>query len=466
MTQPTEHADDDGVDALVAAWKTRLQDTPPAATALLAALADTSSDDLAGHFYAILLEDERAAAFLSLSQVREQLMPAMRRWVCSLLGADAQAIEHLLAVNHHVGKVHARIGIPVDLVARGMRVLRERLQWHVACAAPPPQVALAAIAGIDCALDIAMESMTRAYLKAHDRVARTDAAYRLFSLFQNIGTERERQRALLLAWENGLLYALASQGPGVRSGPLLSDSEFGLWFTHKGLPSFGEGGETRRICALIAEVDALLQETGADALLAIRERTEAIRQLLNMLFERIGELETGSDPLTHLLNRRFLPSVLRREIELARDGRARFAVVLLDLDRFKAINDAHGHDTGDRVLQHVALTLTQSVRGSDYLFRLGGEEFMVVLIGVDAAQALAIAEQIRLRLAENPVALSEGRTLAITASIGVAPHDGHPDYQHLMTRADRAMYQAKQRGRDRVMLADAAAAQPQAEPVA
>ncbi|GAR04881.1 diguanylate cyclase DosC [Salmonella enterica] len=75
---------------------------------------------------------------------------------------------------------------------------------------------------------------------------------------------------------------------------------------------------------------------------------------MTLLFERIGELDAGSDALTNLLNRRFLPTVLRREIELATRNQTPFSLLLLDLDHFKAINDGHGHDAGDRALQHVA----------------------------------------------------------------------------------------------------------------
>ena len=146
--------------------------------------------------------------------------------------------------------------------------------------------------------------------------------------------------------------------------------------------------------------------------------------------------------------------MLRREIELARDGHSRFALMLLDLNHFKSINNAHGHDVGDRVLQRVAAILVQCVRGSDYLFRLGGEEFLLVLVAVNPQHARVLAEQIRLSLAESPLTLPAGRTLSVTASIGVAPLNGHPDYEHLVNRADRAICLAKQRCRDQVVMAD------------
>lgn len=116
----------------------------------------------------------------------------------------------------------------------------------------------------------------------------------------------------------------------------------------------------------------------------------------------------GSDALTNLLNRRFLPTVLRREIELATRNGTPFSLLLLDTDHFKAINDGHGHDAGDRALQHVAGLLGQLTRGSDYLFRYGGEEFVVVLVAASESQATVIAESLRRQIAQSPVALANG----------------------------------------------------------
>lgn len=447
---------------LAADWRGSLLEAGPEAAQVLAALADTDAAAMAVHFYQVMMDDTRAARLLSHEQVRTRLQPAMQRWVTGLLRATPDDVDGLIAAQRVIGDVHARVGIPVDLVTRGTRVLKQRLFQSIAAQAGHGEAAHAAVASLTASFDIALEGMTLAYSNARERSSRTDAAYRLFSLVQNVGTERERQRALLLDWENTLLYALASQCDTAGLQPL-AGSEFGLWFTHKGVPSFGESAETRQICGLIEEVDRALQRAlrgendarmRAVQLHDIRGRVSQIRNLLGMLFERIGELDAGCDALTNLLNRRFLPTVLRREIELAARAQGSFAVLLLDLDHFKAINDEHGHEAGDRALQHVAGILGQFTRGSDYVFRYGGEEFVVVLVAVDEPQAMVIANSLCRRVAESPVALANGGSLDVTASIGVAVHDGHPDYERVMARADAAMYQAKKRGRNRVVLAD------------
>lgn len=438
---------------LLQAWQDSLGQAPAAALTLLHELAADCPQGLAGHFYRELMADERANRFLDHDQVRDRLQPALQRWLEQVLAADASQVPSLLAQQAIIGDVHARVGIPVDLVLRGMRALQQPLVMALYQRAPDTDTALAAIRTLLCSMGIAQEGMTLAYGRARDQSSRADAAYRLFSLMQNISTERERQRALLLDWENQLLYALAAPA-GLATMEPLARSEFGLWFVHKAIPNYGQSSQTEHITRLIGEIDQLLAEqcNGGDGLGGIRQRLEQIRHLQGMLFERLGKLDSGSDTLTNLLNRRFLPTVLRREIELAATTGSDFAVALIDLDHFKAINDGHGHETGDRALQQVAATLSQYTRGSDYLFRYGGEEFVAVLVGVDSTQAVVIAENLRKLIHGTPLALPQGGELHITASIGVACFDGHPDYQRLMSRADAAMYQAKQNGRNRVVV--------------
>ncbi len=445
---------------LAEAWVAVLEGTPPAARETLAALADQGPAEMASYFYGAMLDDPRANRFLSHEQVRGRLKPAMERWVLQLLRATPDQVDQLISAQRVIGDVHARVGIPVDLVTRGARLLKQRLAERIHELAPDNEVGYAAMSCLSVSIDIALEGMTLAYTSSRERSARTDAAYRLFSLMQNVSTERERQRALLLDWENSLLYAVASQTRPDTS-MTLSRSDFGLWFTHKGLPSFGESSETRGISDLMAKIDAEIAAV-ADAsdpaarftvLQSVRSQLAQVRNLLGMLFERVGELDAGRDALTSLLNRRFLPTVLRREIELAARTGESFAVVLLDLDHFKSINDHHGHEGGDRALQHVAAILTQYCRGSDYLFRYGGEEFVGVLVSVNESQALMIASELCSRIAQSPLTMPDGSLLPLTASIGLAMHDGHPDYERLMARADSAMYQAKKQGRNRIILA-------------
>jgi diguanylate cyclase (GGDEF)-like protein len=161
------------------------------------------------------------------------------------------------------------------------------------------------------------------------------------------------------------------------------------------------------------------------------------------------------DPLTGLINRRgfFLESarVARRQA----DNPQLAAVLLVDLDNFKSINDRFGHALGDKVLQIFAATAVQTVRPSDFVGRLGGEEFAAVLHNVGRERALVIAERMRAAFAEATT-MVDGSAIGATASIGMVMSDC-PDFDvsELLVQADKALYEAKERGRNRVEVASA-----------
>ena len=162
----------------------------------------------------------------------------------------------------------------------------------------------------------------------------------------------------------------------------------------------------------------------------------------------------ATDELTGLPNRRSGLARLEQLFQSARDNGAPLTVGFVDIDLFKRINDVHGHHVGDRVLVAVAEALAASMRDRGDVVRMGGEEFLVVMPGVERAAARPRLEQVRLRVREAGDALAiDG--LQVTASIGLASLcDGDDDPASLLRRADGAMYRAKQAGRDRVLQAD------------
>jgi diguanylate cyclase (GGDEF)-like protein len=162
------------------------------------------------------------------------------------------------------------------------------------------------------------------------------------------------------------------------------------------------------------------------------------------------------DGLTGLLNRRAMQETIDQQLTRSRRVGDTFAVVMLDIDHFKAINDHHGHATGDQALKHAASVLQTSVREVDRVGRFGGEEFIVLLPGVGLSQAATVAEVLRERLAAQRME-REGGALSISASFGVAEWSGPGEEpSRLLMRADQALYQAKRAGRNRVQVTDAA----------
>ena len=159
-----------------------------------------------------------------------------------------------------------------------------------------------------------------------------------------------------------------------------------------------------------------------------------------------------TDALTDAFNRAFLSDHLPRAIAAAEQQGEPLAVAMIDIDHFKDVNDRFGHDVGDRVLVDVAHRLRAGIRAGDVLVRYGGEEFLAVLPGADAPQALEIAERLRGKLDEDPIVV-EGHPIAVRISIGLAVHRRDADALDLIRRADQALYAAKRGGRNRVEVA-------------
>ncbi len=164
------------------------------------------------------------------------------------------------------------------------------------------------------------------------------------------------------------------------------------------------------------------------------------------------ERQAHTDPLTGTMNRLALEDVVPAELARALRGGRPLSVLMFDLDRFKQLNDRMGHQYGDMALRTVADLARSTLRAGDHLARYGGEEFLVVLPETDKMRAQEIAERLRQSLEAQAITIGEGGIL--TASYGVAtfPEDGG-DFHRLIGRADSALYQAKEAGRNRVVLA-------------
>ncbi|HVT54787.1 MAG TPA: GGDEF domain-containing protein [Xanthobacteraceae bacterium] len=210
-----------------------------------------------------------------------------------------------------------------------------------------------------------------------------------------------------------------------------------------------KNGEKQRRRASTREPKPAPQKTKAGAGRALASKLAAeldtLRELLLAERARVAELETrvDEDPLTGLLNRRGFMKALERTLAYARRYKATGALLFLDLDGFKAVNDKHGHAAGDWVLGRVGRLIVGAVRASDVVARVGGDEFVVLLWNLNEAQAIAKARALEALSSDSPFEQKRGKNYTLGLSAGFTMLIDGDTSEAVLARADEAMYARK-----------------------
>ncbi|MEO6214462.1 MAG: diguanylate cyclase [Sphingomonas sp.] len=236
---------------------------------------------------------------------------------------------------------------------------------------------------------------------------------------------------------DAVLTAIGSIEGAERS--LLATRKLDMYLADRRVATYGYG--------LIALGFLALSSMGMVGILAIRTQARATSAASDL--HRIA----NTDALTGLANRRAFFEALEEEAEKSERSGAQLWVTILDIDRFKRINDNYGHPAGDEVLRAVAAILRQALRGNDLVGRIGGEEFGVLMPRTTRAQAEMVSERLRLAVANTPFELPSGKVIEVTLSAGLAVRAKGEDPTHLLSRTDIALYMAKKDGRNLVRLA-------------
>lgn len=231
-----------------------------------------------------------------------------------------------------------------------------------------------------------------------------------------------------------------------------------VWYTVDEQGPFASYSLNLSLLLLLAFISTVVT-TGLMLSAAVGERSRTMGRLADALRELQEQART--DPLTGLANRRFLWEFLQREWIRARRRKSPLAVVIIDLDHFKRVNDTFGHDAGDQMLMDVADLLKVHVRGSDMACRFGGEEFALVLPDATLDGVQRRAEGIRQAIKRLEPVHRDRRLGPVTASFGIALYPDHADDPESLLRAsDQALYAAKTGGRDRVIISPARPVRP------
>lgn len=165
---------------------------------------------------------------------------------------------------------------------------------------------------------------------------------------------------------------------------------------------------------------------------------------------KILSFEFSKDFLTGLLTRRALDKIFNKYLEITELTGQPISVIISDIDFFKKINDTYGHLAGDMALKHFSNIIKENLRKSDYIFRIGGEEFVILLPNTSLSEAAKLAENLRTKLLQSDFEY-EGNRIKLTASFGVAEFREHENLNNLLKEADEKLYKAKEQGRNRVI---------------
>jgi diguanylate cyclase (GGDEF)-like protein len=307
------------------------------------------------------------------------------------------------------------------------------------------------------------------------------AHVRLFESCQRIAATLDRARLVPLAME-GLAYECSARGaalaePAAHGGWSLSGShglqlEVAAALFEAAKPELAalDAGAPRRFAlpagsvspqALVIPIaderllGAAIVPVDAEPTVERLARAQLVARHAGLALNNLGRLEEARDlayvdDLTQLFNTRYLDLTLEREMSSGKP----FSVLFLDLDRFKEVNDQHGHLSGSQLLVEVGRVLRSCVRDEDVIARFGGDEYVVVLVGIDAGGGLKVAERIRRAIEDHRFLSREGGRVRITASIGLASHPEHAaTKEELIDMADRAMYRGKRTTRNVVYIA-------------
>ncbi len=225
--------------------------------------------------------------------------------------------------------------------------------------------------------------------------------------------------------------------------------------------AYKKGIETKHSCSYsltiedqsLGELKLMRQQHFSDEELQLLETLLCclIYPLKNATLYKQAIKMAHTDPLTNTKNRTAFNDMIDREYKLANRNNNHLSLIFIDIDYFKSINDTYGHECGDIALSFIASWIKESVRGSDIVFRYGGEEFVVLLSETDLDEAAIIAERIRASI-ENHTLAYDMKTLNLTASLGVSSLKGNDSIDTFINRADNAMYQVKMNGRNQVRL--------------
>ena len=412
-------------------------------------------EDAVQAFYEVLLHDASTKQFFTNELVENHLQKELKIWLAQTLSPKSSKEEKVDLVNkqRQVGNVHARIDVPMQLVNSAMAIVKHtffdaiEVSQDIAVVEKTSLVIL-----ISQLLDSSLNLINESYLEGHVENQRSAQEFRNRTSAHELAIEIERVKGSLFGW---LTQFMANLFSGDNRRWDVEHQEFSLWIRHKLDLICSDYKSVRTIQKNLEKLQSELNiiqndnENRHESIKKINALASEIGWMLSHIADESLDKATKEDSLTSLIERRFMAPILQTESQLAKKTDNPFSILMIDVDNFKQINDVHGHQAGDRVLQFVGQVLKLSLRVTDYAFRYGGEEFLILMPETNLTNAKLAADKLLNKVRDINVPLENDRQIKVSVSIGIAEFDGHPDFEHTIKLADEKLYEAKHNGKNR-----------------
>lgn len=424
---------------------------------LFSPLIQASTAECADQFYEVLLSDPNSQLYISHELVEVKLKTELQQWIHQTLSPKTtpKARSAIVETQRHIGAVHNRVDVPMALVNCAMNIIKQVLYRILDRNTDyTDREKLQFIPLMDQLLDASLSLINESYLEGHMENERTAQEFRSRSTAHELAIEIERIKGDFYNWLTQLMGALLFEHP-TSAFLNIYQQDFALWIRHKLNFVCTETQSTQKIranlSAIQAELDVIKNNPTVrlnQSLKKISDLTKESGWMLSQIANANIETSTREDSLTSLIERRFINPILQNEVQMAMRTKEAFSLMMIDIDDFKSINDQHGHQAGDEVLSMIGRLLKNALRVTDYAFRYGGEEFLILLPETNLVNAQQAAQKIITKVQKTRIPIKNGRQLQITVSIGIAQFDGHPDFSKTIALADERLYQAKENGKN------------------
>jgi len=413
---------------------------------------------ISNNFYDTLISVAGVAQYFTEDEVKQTHKDKVCEWVLDVFRIrNDKEIEEYILHQLELGHIHARVHVPLHLMNLANRTLKREISKAIIDVNTKGNSARDIYTVINMLLDTALAVMSESYFD-DVMVEQRDKQSLYFNVVgKDLAMRCENIRAELYLWQVNCFKSLDENTGNMKLTAMIAESEFGLWLLHKA-PVYFAADDIKGIIDNLDQINEHMNAFNigvmgkADVIASIDKNVSAISWALTSLKENAMSTDSARDPLTKVFNRRYLDVVMHKETSYCIRRGKTYVVCLIDIDDFKEVNDNYGHKAGDQVLSNLALVMRNNIKAGDFVFRYGGEEFLLLMTDMSIEESENIAGRL-LKEVEQMDMTGICADRKITVSVGVSGFNGHPDYNKIIEKADAALYEAKQQGKNRYVLA-------------